>query len=91
MLLLPGTSAFQYFDTAPFFDYLSRPENQEQENTFNHLMTAFTTTLDSAAKLHVSHSLWQIEACMPPLNGLTLMMPWLSPCSAYISGLVSVP
>jgi hypothetical protein len=50
-----GTSAFEHTYSCPLFDYLSKPENKDQEDTFNHLMPTFTTTMEATpAKLYVS-------------------------------------
>jgi hypothetical protein len=54
-LLLPGVSAFEYTHGCSFFEYFSKPENADQEENFNSLMTTLTTTMDSAAKLYVSY------------------------------------
>jgi hypothetical protein len=68
-LLPAGKSAFSFFQPdlpGGAFQYLTLPENQAEENTFNKLMTTFTKTMDvGVAKLHVScfwhavtHMLW---------------------------------
>lgn len=52
-----ATDAFQYFRPdlpGGVFQYFSLPENKSEEDGFNKLMTTFTKTVDSPAKLHVS-------------------------------------
>ena len=52
-----GTSAFETFAGCGYFEYITKPENSQEEEVFNRMMTTFTKTMDSAAKLHVSHTL----------------------------------
>lgn len=57
-----GTSAFEVFQPSlsGAFEYLSLPENKQEEEIFNRAMTTFTKGLDNAAKLHVSG---HVRAC----------------------------
>lgn len=54
---LAGKAAFEFFQPGlpgGAFQYLTLPENKEEEDTFNRLMTMFTKTMDTGvAKLHV--------------------------------------